>query len=58
MTIKTFILDIIWRLQFKKVPYEGKFKPGRCIDCDGWKGEITCADRYCPCNYGEQLKRR
>ena len=52
-----WILNIIWRLQFKKVKIDIKFHPGRCIDCAGWQGKIDCYERYCPCKINEQLKK-
>ena len=58
MTEKNIFSKLIWRLQFKKVPFiKSSFDDARCINCDGGKPIIECGEYYCPCSMEEQLKR-
>jgi hypothetical protein len=52
------IKRIFWRLQFKKVKFEGNtWMEGRCINCAAGIPNTECCDYYCPCKFNEQLKR-
>ena len=46
--ILQFILNTLWRIQFKKVPYNGKPIYGHhCRECVAGK-RFFCGDFYCP----------
>ena len=58
MKLIKLIKLIFWRLQFKKVKFQGDtWMEGRCIKCAAGNPKVECSDYYCPCTLNEQLKR-
>jgi len=56
---KSIFQKLIWRLQFKKVKFNGNaWLEGRCIHCDAGNPTVECSEYYCPCSENEQLKRK
>jgi|WetSurSiteA1Bulk_404760.scaffolds.fasta_scaffold876168_1 hypothetical protein len=43
------LLNYLWKLQFKKVPYSGK-PAYKCRDCKAWQREFYCLDYELECD--------
>jgi hypothetical protein len=74
MKKRGWLKQLLWRFQFRKVPYTGgtestlvydengkiigSFPHGRCEKCDGGRPLVECVPYTCPCNMNEQLIRK
>lgn len=56
-TIKRWFLNLLWRIQFKKMKYTG-LRGYHCRECHGGDGEMWCGSFYCPCKPDEKLDWR
>ena len=49
-----WILNVLWRIQFKEVPYHG-FKGYTCRECIGGD-DFWCGEFYCPVEWKANSK--